>query len=135
MRSALVVGGLLALLASCGIGEGGIGLPHQRAGETYPGNRLEMVGILEVADNSCLNMALDGTSYLVIWPAGSALADRVLLPNGEVIAEGDTVVGTGAFTPTARLTADRNGYWANAIGYCAPDASEVVVLDTARRGG
>lgn len=128
------IGLLSVVIAACLPGEGGIDLPHQLTGETYPGDRRELNGLLEVADNGCLNLALEGGTYFVIWPTGSSLDNRVRLPNGEVIAEGDIVVGTGALTPTAPLVANRNGYWANAIGYCSPNAAEVIVLDSARRG-
>ena len=110
-----------------------MGLPRQIAGETYPGERRELSGVLEVADNGCLNLTMDGATRFVIWPAGSTQDDRVRLPDGEFITVGDEVAGIGALTPTAPLVANRDGFWASAIGYCAPDASEVVVLDSARR--
>ena len=121
------------MIAACLPGQMGIGLPHQITGETYPGDRHELSGLLEVADNGCLNLALDDGTHFVIWPTGSSLDNLVRLPDGEVIAEGNLVVGTGAFTPTAPLVANR-GYWANAIGYCSPNAAEVIVLDSARSG-
>ena len=140
MRRTIVACGLALVLSGCWIGEGGMPLPRQHAGETYPGDRRELSGVLEVSDFGCLNIALDGETYLVIWPAGSDYADLgdrpqgVLLPGGQVIAEGDPVVGTGAFTSTEPLLANRDSSLAYAIGGCAPDASEVIVFDTADRG-
>jgi hypothetical protein len=122
-------------LAACGVGEGGMGLPHQLAGETYPGDRMAVAGELVVAQNGCLELNVDGARYFVIWPAGATLDAFVRLPNGDVIGEGDRVEGTAALTPTAPLTANRDGYWANAIGFCAPEAAEVLVMDIARLPG
>ena len=133
----LLVGGLLG---GCWLGQAGMELPHQLPGESYPGDRGELTGVLDVADNGCRHIVLDAGTYFVIWPSGSDAADLgelpagVRLPGGDVIADGDTLVGTGALTPTAPLTADRNGWWAHVIGYCAPDASEVFVFDSARGG-
>jgi hypothetical protein len=136
----IVTFGLALLLSGCWIGEGGMPLPRQHAGETYPGDRRELSGVLEVSDFGCLNIALDGETYLVIWPAGSDYADLgdgppgVQLPGGQAITEGDSLVGIGTLTPTEPLLANRDTSLAYAIRGCAPDASEVIVFDTADRG-
>jgi hypothetical protein len=130
---------VLLLVGACGVGEGGLPLPRQEEGQSYPGIRQEVRGELEYSEWGCKNLVVEGTSYLVIWPAGSeetAVDDvsAIRLPGGQVIAEGDSVVGTGAYTPTEPLTANRDtplAYW---IGNCAADASEVIVLDSAERG-
>lgn len=122
------------LLTACGLGEGGLGLPRQLGGETYPGDRFTLDGVMQVSSNGCFQLKWQGRIHYVIWPAGSTLDDQVRLPNGEVIREGDHVTGIGALTPTAPLVANRDGYWAYAIGYCAPGAEEVIVLDSAERG-
>ncbi len=136
MRVARAVLGLVAtasLVAGCGLGEAGMGLPHQSAGLTFPGERQELRAVLEVAENGCLLLALDGQRYFVVWPAGAVEADRVRLPNGEVVREGDTIIGTGAFTPTAPWVTHKDDYWSRAVSYCASGQAEMVVLDSARR--
>lgn len=126
--------GLLALaVTACGLGEGGLGLPTQRSGETYPGARMEIAGTMAVTSNGCFELDTEAGRHFVIWPAGSALDDRVRLPDRSVVREGDRIEAVGAMTPVDPLVADRNGYWAQAIGYCAPDAMRVIVLDEARR--
>jgi hypothetical protein len=45
-------------------------LPRQQAGESYPGDRPELTGVLDVSDFGCFNLALDDEHILVIWPAG-----------------------------------------------------------------
>lgn len=116
-------------------GLGGPGLPVQRSGESYPGARRPVFATFEIAGNGCFELDIDGTNHFVIWPMGSSLDGpvQVRLPDGTVLASGDPIDGTGAFTRRAPLTADRNGYWATVIGFCAPDATEVVVLDSASR--
>jgi hypothetical protein len=118
-----------ALAAGCEIGQGG-GLPAQVQGETYPGVRVEIRGALATTPYGCRQLEIDGETWFVIWPAGSGLADGVRLPGGQVVAEGDAVVGIGAFTPTAPLAAT-NEYWRRTFISCAPGAEEVLVLDVA----
>jgi len=137
MRSvAFVVVLSVSLLVGCQPGQVGMGLPRQHDGESYTGDRQHLTGVLEVASNGCINIDLNPGTYLIIWPKGSDYADLgqspagVRLPDGHVIAPGDTLSGTGALTPTAPLVANRDGYWSHAIGYCAPGASEVVVFDS-----
>jgi hypothetical protein len=115
-------------------------LPRQEAGQAYPGLRQELRGEFELSDSGCMNLTLESGTYLVIWPARSEeteVEDRwaVRLPNGQVVAEGDTVVGTGAFTPAAPVLANPGTLMAQWVTYCAPDASEVIVFDSAERGG
>jgi hypothetical protein len=118
------------LVAGCGIGEGGMGLPAQLPDESYPGVRQGVRGTLAVTPFGCIELRIDEGRWFVIWPAGSRLDDRVRLPDSQVVAEGDIVVGVGAFTPTAPLWA-RGGYWQNALGSCAPGEEAVLVLDSA----
>lgn len=121
------------LLVACGLGQAGMELPRQADGLTFPGERRDVTGVLSVAANGCLDLVMDGTVYFVIWPKGSLEADRVKLPGGSVVAEGDMVAGTGAFTPTSPWVANRDDYWSRAVGYCAGDATEMLVLDTAQK--
>ena len=136
--ASLVILGLL--VGACGLGEAGMPLPRQQGGQSFPGDRQDLNGVLAVSDFGCLNILLDGQTFLVIWPAGSDYADLgdqphgVRLPDGQVLADGDAVMGTGAFTPTAPLLANRDTSLAYAIRGCAPDAAELVVFDAARRG-
>lgn len=143
MRSVTSLAAALAIAggatAACGVGEAGMELPRQHDGESFPGHRQELTGVLHTASNGCLELVLESGTYFVIWPNGSDDADLenvrgVRLPSGDAIAPGDTVTGVGAFTSTARLTAERDGYWQSTIGYCAPDALELVVFDSAQRG-
>lgn len=136
MRSVVAVLVALGILAGCGLGEARKPLPQQQAGVAYPGDRQELSGVLDVSDYGCFNLALDDERFLVIWPAGSDRTDlgdeyALRLPSGEVIANGDGVVGTGAFTPKAPLLAERDSAQAYAIRGCALDASEVIVFDSA----
>jgi hypothetical protein len=127
------------LLGGCGIGEAGMPLPRQQPGDTYPGERLELRGTLTVSDVGCFDVVIDGEHHFVIWPSGSEYHDKdgeyaIRLPGGEVIVDGGRVVATGAFTPTAPLLLARDSSLAYALRYCAADAEEVVVLDTALPG-
>jgi len=113
---AVAIAVTLALAGACGIGPGhsgsdaglgGMGLPRQQDGETYPGLRRELHGPVEVAPDGCLQIGIDGHSHFVIWPRGSELADVVLLANGDTLRPGDEVTATGAPTTVEPLVADR----------------------------
>ncbi len=110
----------------------GMGLPVQLRGEVYPGNRSPISGTLHVSSTGCDHAIVDGHERYVIWPAGSAKVDGVRLPDGSVLADGDPFEGVGALTPAEPLTADRGGWWAHTIGFCDPEATQVLVLDEAR---
>ncbi len=137
MRNAFIAVVLGGLAAGCALpGQAGMDLPRQNDAETYSGDRSQLAGVLATASNGCLTIGMNSGDYLVIWPRGSEFANRgelpagVRLPDGQVISPGDAMSGTGAFTPTAPLVANRHGYWAHTIGYCAPSASQVVVFDS-----
>jgi hypothetical protein len=130
---------LTLLLGGCGIGEAGMPLPRQQAGESYPGDRQELRGTLAVSDDGCFNIDIDGDHYFVIWPSGSDYQERdgeyaLRLPSDDVVVDGAPVIGTGAFTPTAPLLLERDSSLAHAIRYCAADAEAAVVFDTALPG-
>lgn len=111
-------------------------MPERRSGESYPGERMEINGEVTAADNGCVFVAVDGDAVFAIWPSGSEGPDdsgsRLRLPNGESVREGDSIVGIGVLTPTEPLISDRNGYWANVIGYCDPNADAVLALEEAQ---
>ena len=139
MRALASIAVLVLVVGGCGLGEAGMPLPRQQAGQSYPGDRQEFAGVLDVSDFGCFNLAVNDERLFVIWPTGSDYANSdnqyaVRLPGGAVVADGESVIGTGAFTPTAPLLAQRDTSLAYALRSCAPDASEVVVLDTARHG-
>jgi hypothetical protein len=132
-----VIAGLLAACTSAPQpGLGGMGLPQQRPDEVYPGARQEIVGVFDIAGDGCFHLLTKGKREFVIWPSGATQDGpiRIRLPDGSVIRDGDPVFGTGAYTPVAPLVADRNGYWATTIGFCASDADQVIVLDDAFKG-
>jgi hypothetical protein len=132
MRRTAIVSSLAGVLVACGGGEGGMGLPVQVDGEVYPGDRGEITGTVTTTENGCVELDTEAGRWFVIWPSGSRLDALVRTADGTVLDEGARVRAIGALTPVGPLVADRAGYWANTIGYCAPDASEVLVLDDVR---
>ena len=124
---------VLLLATGCTGGDeealGGPGLPQQIQGETYPGPRQELTGAIELASNGCVNLVTDAGPRMVIWPAGSELAGPVRLPDGTPLADGDRIRGTGAKVRVDALAGGADGYWGSVIGFCDPDAREVIVFD------
>jgi hypothetical protein len=109
-----------------------MGIPSQRAGEAYPGERRDVRGVVQFGPRSCLHLVVDGESHFVIWPPGSAPWELVL-PNGQRVRQGEAVAGRGAFTPTQPLrgAAGATTYWGQVFSICEVDADEVLVLDSA----
>ena len=93
---------------------------------------------VHVAHNGCFlgSLPRDATTrYLVVWPADTELGasgGELVLPDGTTVGDGDVVVGAAVPVPTRRLEGfGQHGYWDHAVGYCTPEAAEVLVLDPA----
>ena len=112
-----------------GDGQGGMGLPQQLAGETYPGPREQLSGELRVGSEGCAYIVIDEVSRLVIWPSGSTLANPVRLPDGSDLSDGQGLRGTGGVIATEALPGGPDGYWAHVTGFCTGDVPEAVVFD------
>lgn len=110
---------------------GGPGLPQQLPGETYPGARQALAGMVQLLDNGCVNVEIGGVSRLAIWPPGSQLGEPVTLPDGTPLTDGDAVAGVGTVIPTRALSGTSDGYWASVTGFCDTLPREVVVFDEA----
>ena len=71
-----------------------------------------------------------------MWPEDTeqgASGDELALPDGTTVRDGDAFVGTGRLVPTRELAGyGEDGYWDHAVGFCTPEASEVLVLDRVR---
>ncbi len=146
MRVALVIT-LLVLLAGCGASGpttdpeealGGMGVPQQFRGEEYPGPRSDLRVRVHLAGNGCFLGRLQGKDdarRLVVWPAGTEqgdAGDELRLPGGTVVRHGALLDARGTVLATQRLSGfASDGYWGYAVGFCTPNVSEVLVLDSA----
>ena len=133
----LMILGSLMVLDGCDLGGGGPGLPRQQSAETYPGERHEVVGTIDVAEGGCVRVRLeDGLSYLVIWPATASQGRDDYVNLGwfqRDLGNGDRVRGEAALTPLAGLPHWADGYWHAALGWCAKDEdTDALVFDWAR---
>jgi hypothetical protein len=124
---------LAVTLAACG----GIGIPQQQPGETYPGDRHDVTGTIEIDSYGCIRVALaGGGSYPVIWPASASQGADDYVNLGWFQADlgnGDRVRGTAALTPLASLPHwGSMNYWQDALGACIADGvTEALVFDSA----
>lgn len=149
MRTAAAVV-LALLLAGCagsssdgdasGEALGGMGVPQQFREEEYPGPRESLTVRVHLARNGCFLGRLQGGGIrrLVVWPTGTEQGDdgdELLLPGGGAVRHGDVVTAQGLLLATDRLPGYRgDGFWAHAVGFCTPDAPDVLVLDLAAIG-
>lgn len=148
VRAAATIVVLLALAGCTGTSEGsddeeglgGMGVPQQLRGEHYPGPRTELTVRVHLARNGCFLGRLERESgrRLVLWPAGTEQGDHgdeLRLPGGATVRHGDVLSARGVVMATDRLAgSDGDGYWAMVVGFCTPQASEVLVLDRAEAG-
>jgi hypothetical protein len=101
------------LLAACGEGDpaaepvdGGspLPLPTQEPSDSADEMLAEIRGVVEFEeDTGCVVIVVEDYRYPVIWPTGTAAQRdpfRLVLPDGTVAREGDTVSGAGGY-PTA----------------------------------
>ncbi|WP_084104212.1 hypothetical protein [Demequina sp. NBRC 110056] len=147
MRSAHVaaaVAGVCAALAGCqGTGDedaqGGFGVPIQPSADAVAGDRQQISGTVTVRANGCVDLAVEGEadSRWVVWPPETPAADGGAMPelDGVAVADGDTVVGTGALVDAEALPDwERDGYFTAFGGFCEAQERGVVVLDDAHLG-
>ena len=142
----LIVGGVV-LLASCATAPGddspagdtaGMGVPQQFRTEDFPGERRTMRVRVHLAANGCFLGALprvDGSGrHLIVWPADTEQGpsgDELRLPDGTVVRDRDLLVGEALLMPARDLEGfGADSYWDFAVGFCTPEASDVLVLDS-----
>ena len=147
-QTLLITGGslIVACAGACGAqstGEhtGGMGVPQQRGPQEYAGERRAIETRVHVAANGCFLGSwphADGSHrYLVVWPADTEqgpAGDELRLTDGSVVRDRDVLAGDGMLMPTRELEGfGADGYWDSAVGFCTPEASEVLVLDSAEK--
>ena len=121
---------------------GGMGVPQQRESREYAGVRRAIQTRVHVAPNGCFLGSwphADGSHRdLIVWPAGTEQGpsgDELRLTDGSVVRDRDVLVGDGMLMPTRELEGfGADGYWDSAVGFCTPESSEVLVLDSAAKG-
>jgi hypothetical protein len=119
--AALTAAAVLLLGTGCGgsadDNSGGMGLPSQLDGESYPGPRRLIGGRFTVADNGCFLLRDGGAQHLVVWPADAAHG------------------GAEVVLAVERLARWPDGYWGQVVEFCDPGAREVVVFDSVEADG
>jgi hypothetical protein len=110
-----------AALAACSSGDdraddrGGMNLPAQRDGESYPGARGPVAGTVARQPNGCFRLATPTGTRLVVWPRGSGQDPQdgavIRLASGRRLHDGDRVSGTGLEFPVTGLAGVPDGYW------------------------
>lgn len=138
--AALKAAAVLLLGSGCGgsadDNSGGMGLPSQFDGESYPGPRRPIGGRFTVADNGCFLLRDGGAQHLVVWPADAAHGGaEVVLGDGTRVADGAAVQGQGTVLAVERLARWPDGYWGQVVEFCDPGAREVVVFDSVEADG
>lgn len=124
---------LCAGLAGCGPGTAddtaGFGLPIH---EAEPSSTVEEVsGTLRVESNGCFTLEVGGTRPWVVWPPGSSHdGDQVLLADGEAVADGDRLTGTGTLEGADALPdwTNPDSYFHSFGTFCEAEERGVVLL-------
>jgi hypothetical protein len=118
---------------SNGDNTGGGPVPHQLDGETYPGTRQSIDSVVVLAPNGCRFLEVDTERLLVVWPRGTTQdredATLLRLADGTSVAPGNSIRATAAVVPVSRLVGVPDGYWGSQLTFCAPKATNVLVVD------
>lgn len=125
-------------VAACG----GIGIPKQQPGESYPGDRHEVTATIRQTMDGCLRLEVDGgETYPVVWPASASQGNDDWVSLGWFqpdLGVGDRVRGSAVLVAAASLpgwNSEYPGYWTDAIGQCVERGdgtqSPVLIFDTA----
>jgi hypothetical protein len=137
VAAALAVLLVCGTAAACSDTEAGLGIPRQPSPSAFAGERQAIVGVVAVQDNGCvhLDMGAQGRRW-VIWPdtAQTENSGAGIVLRGRIVADGDTLRGSGMVADATQLTG-----WDKAYGlplemfgrFCSADKLGVVVLDDA----
>ena len=130
---------MCATLAACGAQEGeamvGFGVPRQQSVDEVTAERSPVSGTVLVADNGCLNLAIDEVGLRwIVWPPGAAQHPEdasATVVDGVTYRDGDPIAGVGALVSLTDLPdgASPDSYFASFGTYCGADVAGVVVLD------
>ena len=117
--------------------EGGFGLPILPSNDPPRGPAGVVTGTLRVESNGCFTLDLDeGDQPWVVWPSGTTQeGDRVILPGGDEVGDGDRLRGDGALADADDLPewSVSDSYF-HAFGtFCGADERGVVLLDRVHR--
>ncbi len=119
----------------------GMGVPQRFPSEIFPGDRRSLEIRVHLDPRGCYLGSLTGADrtgrYLVVWPTGTELRSSeqgLRLPDGSVVVDRDILAADGVLMLTRRLDGiGTDSYWDSAVGFCAPGASRVLVLDSVDR--
>ncbi len=119
--------------ASAGDNTAGGPVPHQLDGETYPGTRRPIDSVVVLAPNGCRFLVVDTDRLLAVWPRGTTQDGQdgtlLRLADGTSVAPGDSIRATAAVVPVSQLVGVPDGYWGSQLTFCAPKATNVLVVD------
>ncbi len=118
-----------------GSDEGGFGTPAQTDGEFPVVNPAQPVrGQLDLAENGCWYVIINGTAYLTVFPVGSATpmsdAGAIVVPDGGPLRSGAPVDGAVRWFDVDRVPGGEAGRWGNYISFCRPQHPSLAVFDT-----
>ena len=123
--------------AACTDTKAGFGIPRQPSASAFAGPRQDIVGVVVVQDNGCvdLDLGMQGRRW-VIWPDTTQTENggASIVLGGRVVADGNELRGSGRVADATQLH-----LWDEAYGtplemlgrYCSSDKTGVVVLDDA----
>ncbi len=121
--------------------QGGFGAPSQAAGEFDDAySPYTLTGSLQLAENGCWYVELNGVERLLAFPEGFSFADSdsttLIDSDGVEFRTGDVIDGVASFrfagpdNSQSALPGGPSGKWANYLTFCDPMLLELVVFDT-----
>ncbi len=133
----LLAAAVCAAAAGCSDAQVGLGIPRQPSPSAFAGPRQDVVGVVAVQADGCVDLDLgDRGLRWVVWPDSTTTANdgADVVVRDHVVASGDTVTGTGTLAGAGVLPGwqDAQGSYFGSFGrFCKADEVGVVILDDA----
>lgn len=87
----------------------------------------QIIGVVEVEEDGCVTV--DGD--VAVWPPGTTWDEAnqsIMLPDGSIVASGDSVEGGGGYQPPSNLEFFVNDEGAEAVMGCIADRSNEIAV-------
>ena len=93
----------------------------------FDSEEAQILGVVEVEDDGCVT--IDGS--VAVWPPGTSwdeANESIVLPDGSIVANGDSVEGGGGYQPPSNLEFFVNDEGAEAVMGCIADRSNEIAV-------
>jgi hypothetical protein len=130
----VTVGVIVTVLTSGGTTISGTSIVTMDQVTAVQGTPADVDATLDVRDNGCFFLSTSDGDLWPVWPEGTTQdGQRIVLPDGSTVADGDAVVATALEAEKSAVKALVGGSGPAAIAeYCLGDDGAVTLVSAAR---